>query len=116
MIVVFVSMSGLMLCSGLNHSFTMAYYAQGNTVTPTRIWTLTWTLGLGGKVGGFFLGHLTGIAVAISLQSMINCILLWIFWKPGLAGVVAEERKQLSRVESPKVVAQQQPQAAHSGG
>jgi putative peptidoglycan lipid II flippase len=116
MIVVFVSMSGLMLCSGLNHSFTMAYYAQGNTVTPTRIWTLTWTLGLGGKVVGFFLGHLTGIAVAISLQSMINCILLWIFWKPGLAGVVAEERKQLSRVESPKVVAQQQPQAAHSGG
>ena len=98
MITAFVSMSGLLLCSGLNHSFTMAYYAQGNTVTPTKIWTLTWTLGLGGKVIGFFLAGLTGIAVSISLQSMINCILLWTFWKPGLAGVVAEQRKQLSRV------------------
>ena len=98
MITAFVSMSGLLLCSGLNHSFTMAYYAQGNTTTPTKIWTLTWTLGLGGKVIGFFLAGLTGIAASISLQSMINCILLGTFWKPGLAGVVAEERKQLSGV------------------
>jgi len=97
-ITAFVSMSGLLLCSGLNHSFTMAYYAQGNTITPTKIWTLTWTLGLGGKVVGFLLAGLTGIAVSISLQSMINCILLWTFWKPGLAGVVAEQRKQLSGV------------------
>lgn len=98
MITAFVSMSGLLLCSGLNHSFTMAYYAQRNTTTPTKIWTLTWTLGLGGKVIGFLLAGLTGIAVSISLQSMINCILLWAFWKPGLAGVVAEEGKQLPGV------------------
>jgi len=94
----FVSMSGLLLCSGLNHSFTMAYYAQRNTITPTKIWTLTWTLGLGGKVVGFLLAGLTGIAASISLQSVINCLLLWTFWKPGLAAPVAEERKQLSGV------------------
>lgn len=94
MITTFVGMSGLLLCSGLNHSFMMAYYAQGNTVTPTKIWTLTWTLGLGGKIAGFFLAGLTGIALSVSLQSVTNCILLWIFWKPGLTGVVAEERKQ----------------------
>jgi putative peptidoglycan lipid II flippase len=93
-IVVFVSMSGLLLCSSLNHSFTMTYYAQGNTVTPTKIWSLTWTLGLGGKIVGFFLGGLTGIAVSISLQSMVNCTLLWAVWKPGLAGVIAEEHNE----------------------
>jgi putative peptidoglycan lipid II flippase len=95
MIQVFLLMSGVLLCSGLNHSLTMAYYAQGDTRTPPKIWSASFTIGLVAKVAGFFLAGLAGIALSVTLTNFITCGLLYYFWKPGLAGTAAEQRREV---------------------
>ena len=90
MAVVFSLMSGMLLFP--NQCLSAAYYAQGDTTTPTKIWSVSFVIGSAAKIIGFFVAGLMGIALAVSFYNLLTCVLLWYYWRPGLAGVVAEER------------------------
>ena len=82
LLAVFLYMSGVMLGGSLNHTLMNSYYAAGNTVTPTKIGVATYTIGIGMKLAGFFLMGLTGIALAISISTLIQSILLFGYLRP----------------------------------
>lgn len=68
--------SGVLLFGSINHLLMNAFYAQGDTRTPTRIQMLVYFLGTVLKCCGFFFGGLFGILAAISLYYMLEGILL----------------------------------------
>ena len=82
-------MSGLPLGSSLSHTFATAYYARGDTATPTKIGIVVYTIGLALKVAGFFLGGLTGIAVAISVYNILYAAALWYRLNPQHVNAIA---------------------------
>jgi putative peptidoglycan lipid II flippase len=81
--VVFFYMSGLLFGSSLSHTFTIAYYAGGDTVTPTKIGIVIYTVGLALKALGFIWGGLTGIALAISFYNILYAVTLRYYLKPS---------------------------------
>lgn len=73
---ILMSCSGVVLAGGINHIFVNAFYAQGDMVTPAKIETVTYTIGLAMKGVGVWLGGLAGIAVAISAYYLLNSVVL----------------------------------------
>ena len=82
LLAVFLYMSGVMLGGSLNHTLMNSYYAASNTVTPTKIGVATYTLGIVMKLAGFFLLGLTGIALAISISTLVQTVLLYGYLRP----------------------------------
>jgi putative peptidoglycan lipid II flippase len=82
LLAVFLYMSGVMLGGSLNHTLMNSYYAARNTVTPTQIGVATYTLGIGMKLAGFFFLGLTGIALAISISTLVQTVLLYGYLRP----------------------------------
>lgn len=78
---IFVLSSGTVLCGGVNHAFLTAYYAKGNTATPTRLEFIGYCVSLLLKAGGIALLGLSGIAMAISLHYLFNFGLLSYFFQ-----------------------------------
>jgi peptidoglycan biosynthesis protein MviN/MurJ (putative lipid II flippase) len=76
LLLIFLLSSGLLLCSGLNHTFTTAFYASGNTATPAKIGVVAYTLGIALKIAGFFLAGIIGMAVALSVHNLVHIALL----------------------------------------
>jgi putative peptidoglycan lipid II flippase len=74
--VVLVLGSGVLLFGSISHLAMSAFYAQGDTRTPTRIQVLTYSIGIALKAGGFFLGGLYGIMAAMSVACGIEAIAL----------------------------------------
>lgn len=68
--------SGVVLAGGVNHIFVNAFYAQGDMVSPAKIETLTYTIGLVMKGIGVWFGGLVGIAIAISAYYLLNSVVL----------------------------------------
>lgn len=62
-----VAGSGVLLFGSVNHLLMVAFYAQGETRTPTKIQMMSYSLGIILKVCGFFFGGLYGIMAAMSL-------------------------------------------------
>ena len=81
--VVFFYMSGLLFGSSLSHTLSTAYYAGGDTVTPTKIGIVIYTIGLALKALGFCCGGLTGIALAISFYNILYAATLRYYLKPS---------------------------------
>ena len=54
-----------------------AFYAQGDTETPTRIGVISFTVGVGLKVVGFFALGVWGIAAGASAHYLLMSALLW---------------------------------------
>jgi putative peptidoglycan lipid II flippase len=73
---VFLCAGGVLLTGSVNHMLTSAWYAQGDTRTPTRIGVTAYTVGLGLKALGFRLGGLEGIALGISAYYGLHWFLL----------------------------------------
>jgi peptidoglycan biosynthesis protein MviN/MurJ (putative lipid II flippase) len=71
-----VAGSGVLLFGSTNHLLASAFYAQGDTRTPTRIQMLVYSIGIVLKSGGFFFGGLLGILAAISLYYALEAVLL----------------------------------------
>jgi putative peptidoglycan lipid II flippase len=82
--------SGVLLCGSANHLLMSAFYAQGDTRTPTKIQMLSYMLGTGLKVGGFVLGGLYGIMAAMSIHYAVE----------GLALGVALDRRLSLRLRT----------------
>ena len=96
LVAVFLASSGLVLFSGLSHIFATAYYSEGDTVTPTKIGAVSYTVGLLLKVVGFFTAGLIGIALATSLHSLLYAYVLWCFLEPGKISSAVGGKRNLS--------------------
>ncbi len=68
--------SGVLLFGSINHLLMSAFYAHGDTNTPAKIQMLTYSIGMVMKFGGFIVGGLLGITVAISVSYALEGILL----------------------------------------
>ena len=62
-----------------------AFYALGDTRTPTLASVAGYTLGVAFKVGGFVYGGLVGLAVATSLYYLTNMVLLAVLLERAMA-------------------------------
>ena len=82
--------SGVLLCGSANHLLMSAFYAHGDTRTPTKIQMLSYMLGTGLKVGGFVLGGLYGIMAAMCIHYAVE----------GLALGVALDRRLSRRLRA----------------
>lgn len=76
--------SGVLLFGSISHLAMSAFYAQGDTRTPTRIQVLTYSMGMALKGGGFFLGGLYGIMAAMSVSCAIEVLALGMVLNRGL--------------------------------
>ena len=63
---------------------TVAYYARGDTLTPTRLGVITFTFYLPLKVWAFFTWGTVGLAVATSLFFLANVVLQMLLLNRGL--------------------------------
>jgi putative peptidoglycan lipid II flippase len=72
-----VFVAGALPCSVLANGYANAYYAQGDTSTPSRIGATTFTAGLLLRAVGFWLGGIEGIALAGTLVAGAAAAWLW---------------------------------------
>jgi peptidoglycan biosynthesis protein MviN/MurJ (putative lipid II flippase) len=79
-------LSGIVATASLSHSLTTAFYAIGDTHTPSRVGAAMYTVGLAAKIAGAIGGGLQGIALAITATHVCNWLALEYAWARGLAG------------------------------
>lgn len=79
LLVLFIALSGFVIANALGQPLAAAFYATGDTRTPTRVGIVGFTAGAFLKVAGFFSWGLLGIAVAASIHQALNTLLLWLF-------------------------------------
>jgi putative peptidoglycan lipid II flippase len=72
---IMVGLSGVYIGGALGQVTSAAFYAMGDTRTPTRIGIITFTFYIPLKVGAFFYAGLLGLAVATSSFVMLNVML-----------------------------------------
>ena len=73
-------LSGIAATASLSHSLTTAFYAMGDTVTPSKVGAAMYTVALAAKGVGAILGGLQGIALAITLSHVCNWLALEYAW------------------------------------
>jgi peptidoglycan biosynthesis protein MviN/MurJ (putative lipid II flippase) len=76
LVLALIGSSGVLLCGSINHLLMSAFYAQGDTRTPTKIQMLSYSVGIVMKCCGFVLGGLFGIVLAMSLYYALEGFLL----------------------------------------
>lgn len=68
---------GLVWFSGLaGHMLSTSFYATSDTVTPTRVGVIGFTVGIPLKIVGFYLYGLVGIAVATGIYATGNAVVM----------------------------------------
>ncbi len=70
-----------------------AFYAIGDTKTPTKASVLGYTLGLALKIGGFYSAGLVGLAVGTSAYYLINGLMLTTLLELRLKKLCAAQRE-----------------------
>lgn len=65
-----VLLAGVWFGGAAGQVFTVAFYAFGNTVTPTRTGVVAFTLAIPLKIAGYWLGGILGLAVATSVYTL----------------------------------------------
>lgn len=96
---VLILMAGLLPCAGLADSLNSAYYAQGDTHTPTKVGAVIYTFGIMFKVAGFFLGGIKGMALAVTIWAIIYCISLEYLLRKRTTKLI-QKSQQIMREES----------------
>ncbi len=76
-----IALAGFWIGGALGQIFSTCFYAKKDTKTPTVIGIIGFTLGIGFKLGGFYLWGVIGIAAGTSLYFLINAGLLRLFLK-----------------------------------
>lgn len=71
-----IALGGTWLGGSTGQILAASFYAQGDTITPTRIGVFGFTIGLVLKIGGFFWLGIMGIALASTIYYLLNAILL----------------------------------------
>jgi putative peptidoglycan lipid II flippase len=86
LIPVLACLSGIMATASLSHGLTTAFYAIGDTHTPSKVGAAMYTVGLAAKIAGAIGGGLQGIALAITATQVCNWLALEYAWARGFAG------------------------------
>ena len=73
---IMVTMFGLLMGGATGQIAAMAFYAMGDTRSPTAIGVVGFTIGIVMKVAGFFTMGILGIAAATSAYYLLNVIAL----------------------------------------
>ncbi|RXD02151.1 virulence factor MviN [Sphingomonas sp. UV9] len=77
--------SGMFVAGSLGSLVSGAFYARGDTRTPTLLGSLSFTLAIGVKVLMFWLYGLVGVAIAISLYYLMSLVMLTVpLYRRGL--------------------------------
>ena len=90
--VILLSCSGVVLAGGINHILINAFYAQGDTLTPSRIEVFTYSVGLLMKGIGALAGGLVGMAMAISFYYLLNGVMLGIVLRRRIVAQLLDKR------------------------
>lgn len=73
---IMIAMSGLLVGGSVGQIAAMAFYATGDTRSPTIIGVIGFSIGIVLKVGGFFLFGVIGIAAATTIYYLFNVVIL----------------------------------------
>ncbi|MEG8052032.1 lipid II flippase MurJ [Sphingomonas aurantiaca] len=68
--------SGMFVAGSLGSLASGAFYARGDTRTPTILGSLSFTIAIGLKILMFWLYGLVGVAIAISLYYAMSLVML----------------------------------------
>jgi putative peptidoglycan lipid II flippase len=69
---VLIALGGVQIAGGLGQIYSTAFYAAGDTRTPTRIGVVGYTAGILFKIVGLAVGQLYGVAAAASAYRILN--------------------------------------------
>ncbi len=73
-----IALVGVWIGGAIGLILSASFYAKGNTIVPTRIGVIGYTLGIGFKIAGFFIWGVTGIAAGTTLYYFFNVFLFLI--------------------------------------
>lgn len=74
-----LALAGTWLGGAAGQILASSFYAMGNTVTPTRIGVVGFTIGIALKLIGFSIFGLYGVAIGATLYYLLNAVLLLVF-------------------------------------
>ncbi len=102
-------MAGLLPAVAISNALTSAFFAQGDTRTPTRIGVQMFVFGFALKIAGFYLGGIKGIAIAVTIWAVMQTAIMAVvldrrtrrliegddepeLTEPGMSAIEVEER------------------------
>ena len=74
---ILICLGGVFIGGALGQILSSAFYAMADTVTPTKIGAVVFTLGIALKITGFFLMGILGIAIGSSLYYLLAAAALY---------------------------------------
>jgi putative peptidoglycan lipid II flippase len=86
---IIVALAGYFIGGAMGQILSTAFYAKGNTLTPTKVGITGFSLGIVFKVIGFFSFGLVGIALGTTLYYFLNVFLLYVLLERGLHDVMS---------------------------
>jgi putative peptidoglycan lipid II flippase len=81
---IMVALVGFLVAGAMGQITSAAFYARGDTTTPTIVGVVGFTVGIVLKVAGFFQFGLVGIAAGTTLYYLLNMVVLLILQKREL--------------------------------
>jgi putative peptidoglycan lipid II flippase len=86
---IMVTLAGFLIAGTMGQIASAAFYAKGNTTTPTIVGVTGFTIGIALKVIGFFQFGLLGIAAATTFYYILNLLALLVLQKRELSHAAA---------------------------
>ena len=80
-----VALSGIWVGGAAGQILSTAFYAKGDTKTPTWIGVVGFTFGLTFKIAGFYLWGVFGIAIGTSAYYLLNAVWMNVAMNRNLA-------------------------------
>jgi putative peptidoglycan lipid II flippase len=77
---IMIYLAGVFMGGALGQVFSSAFYAIGDTATPTRMSLITYTIYIPGKISAFYYFGVTGLALSTSVYYVVNCSVLAYFF------------------------------------
>jgi len=74
-----ICLVGTLIGGAMGQILSSAFYAKGNTITPTRIGIIGFTVGIVLKITSFLIYGLVGIAIGTTIYYLLNAFVLLIF-------------------------------------
>ncbi|MBN1309938.1 MAG: polysaccharide biosynthesis C-terminal domain-containing protein [Anaerolineae bacterium] len=86
---IMIGLTGVLVGGCAGQILSTAFYAKGDTATPTKIGVIGFTVGIALKIGGFLLGGLMGIAIGTSVYYLANTVLLYVLLERKLVHAIS---------------------------
>ncbi|MCC7207905.1 MAG: virulence factor MviN [Anaerolineae bacterium] len=91
--ILMIALLGVPVGGSAGQILSTAFYAKGDTITPTRIGVVGFTFGIGVKILAFYLFGLVGIAIGATLYYGLNLILLGVLLERDVNRVLCFSRQ-----------------------